>query len=631
MISLKSGKKSVILQRFFISGIMRNVLKFVDFRPKFFTCLKDYNKQKFSQDALAGLITGIVALPLAIAFGIASGVSPQEGIITAIVAGFIISLLGGSKVQIGGPTGAFIVIIYGIVSNPAYGLPGLTIATILAGVLLVLMGVFKLGTVIKFIPYPIIIGFTAGIAVTIFTTQMGDVFGLKQSVIDPLTGDVVIDPETGGTLMAPLKTPGDFIGKWICYFEHFETFNLWNFVIAIASVLIIIFSPKVVGKVPGLNKIPGSLYAIILMTFVVLAMKHLMGIDGIDTIGDRYEIEAKLPEMVVPTITYDMVRNLMPIAFTIAILGAIESLLSAAVADGVIGDRHNSNTELIGQGVANILCPMFGGIPATGAIARTMTNINNGGRTPVAGIVHAVVLLLILLVLMPYANYIPMACLAGVLIIVSYNMSGWRTCRALMHNPKSDVSVLIVTFLLTVIFDLTVAIEFGLILAALLLFRRVASTSHISLLNGEVSLSEDTDIRTSNADIDNLHIPDGVQVYEIDGPFFFGIANKFDELAATSMFQSEMRPEVRIIRMRKVPFVDATGLHNLELFVQKSHQDNMHVILSGVRPEVMRVIEHTSLFQEVGKENIYDHINGALARAREVVGDPEKHHRKNNK
>ncbi len=609
---------------------MRNVLKFVDFRPKFFTCLKDYDKQKFSQDALAGLITGIVALPLAIAFGIASGVSPQEGIITAIVAGFIISLLGGSKVQIGGPTGAFIVIIYGIVSNPAYGLTGLTIATILAGVLLVLMGVFKLGTVIKFIPYPIIIGFTAGIAVTIFTTQMGDVFGLKQSVIDPMTGEVVIDPETGGTLMAPLKTPGDFVGKWICYFQHFETFNIWNFIVALASVLIICFTPKVVGKVKGLNKIPGSLYAIIIMTLVVLVMKHFLGIDGIDTIGDRYEIEAKLPDMVVPTITYDMVRNLMPIAFTIAILGAIESLLSAAVADGVIGDRHNSNTELIGQGIANILCPMFGGIPATGAIARTMTNINNGGRTPVAGIVHAVVLLLILLVLMPYANYIPMACLAGVLIIVSYNMSGWRTCRALMHNPKSDVSVLIVTFLLTVIFDLTIAIEFGLILAALLLFRRVASTSHISLLNGEVSLSDDTDMASGNLEIDHLHIPDGVQVYEIDGPFFFGIANKFDELAATSMFETQMTPEVRIIRMRKVPFVDATGLHNLELFVQKSHQDHMHVILSGVRPEVMRVIEHTSLYKEVGAKNIYDNINSALARAREVVEDPETHHRKYN-
>lgn len=606
---------------------MRNVSRLIDFKPKFFTCLKDYNMQKFGQDALAGLITGIVALPLAIAFGIASGVSPQEGIITAIVAGFIISLLGGSKVQIGGPTGAFIVIIYGIVTNPELGLPGLTIATILAGVLLVLMGVFKLGTVIKFIPYPIIIGFTAGIALTIFTTQMGDVFGLKQSVVDPMTGDLVIDPTTGEALMAPLKTPGDFIGKWICYFEHFETFNLWNFVVALASLLIIIFSPKVVGKVPGLNKIPGSLYAIIIMTLVVLMMKE-SGIDGIDTIGDRYRIEAQLPQMVVPTITYDMVRDLMPIAFTIAILGAIESLLSAAVADGVIGDRHNSNTELIGQGVANILCPMFGGIPATGAIARTMTNINNGGRTPVAGIVHAVVLLLILLVLMPLANYIPMACLAGVLIIVSYNMSGWRTCRALLKNPKSDVSVLVVTFLLTVIFDLTVAIEFGLILAALLLFRRVASTSHISLLNGEIQLEDDTDMARGNLEVEHLQIPDGVQVYEIDGPFFFGIANRFDDLAASSTFQNNMTPEVRIIRMRKVPFVDATGLHNLELFIQKSHEDNIHVILSGVRPEVMRVIKHTSLYKEVGEENVYDNIIPALERARQVVEDPQTHHRK---
>ena len=607
---------------------MRYVSKLIDFRPKFISCMKDYNMQKFGQDALAGLITGIVALPLAIAFGIASGVSPQEGIITAIVAGFIISLLGGSKVQIGGPTGAFIVIIYGIVTNPELGLPGLTIATILAGVLLVLMGVFKLGTVIKFIPYPIIIGFTAGIALTIFTTQMGDVFGLKETVINPETGDVVIDTTTGSTLMAPLKTPGDFIGKWICYFEHFETFNLWNFVVALASLLIIIFSPKVVGKVPGLNKIPGSLYAIIIMTVVVLLMKQYMGIEGIDTIGDRYQIKAQLPDMVVPTITYDMVRELMPIAFTIAILGAIESLLSAAVADGVIGDRHNSNTELIGQGVANILCPMFGGIPATGAIARTMTNINNGGRTPVAGIVHAVVLLLILLVLMPLANYIPMACLAGVLIIVSYNMSGWRTCRALLKNPKSDVSVLVVTFLLTVIFDLTVAIEFGLILAALLLFRRIASTSHVSLLNGEIQLEDDTDMARGNLEVEHLQIPDGVQVYEIDGPFFFGIANRFDDLAASSTFQNNMTPEVRIIRMRKVPFVDATGLHNLELFIQKSHEDHIHVILSGVRPEVMRVIKHTSLYKEVGEENVYDNIIPALERARQVVDDPKTHHRK---
>ena len=607
---------------------MRYVSKLIDFKPKFFTCLRDYNMQKFSQDALAGLITGIVALPLAIAFGIASGVTPSEGIITAIVAGFIISLLGGSEVQIGGPTGAFIVIIFGIVTNPIYGTKGLMIATILAGVLLVLMGVFKLGTVIKFIPYPIIIGFTAGIAVTIFTTQMGDVFGLKQTVVDPVTGDLMIDPDTGATLYAPLKTPGDFIGKWICYFEHIDTFNLWNFVVAMASLLIIIFSPKVVGKVPGLNKIPGSLYAIIIMTLVVLAMKEFADIKGIDTIGDRYVIESKLPEMVVPTISYEMVRDLMPIAFTIAILGAIESLLSAAVADGVIGDRHNSNTELIGQGVANIFCPMFGGIPATGAIARTMTNINNGGRTPVAGIVHAVVLLLILLVLMPLANYIPMACLAGVLIIVSYNMSGWRTCRALLKNPKSDVSVLIVTFLLTVIFDLTVAIEFGLILAALLLFRRIASTSHVSLLNGEIQLENDSDMARGNLEIEHLQIPDGVQVYEIDGPFFFGIANRFDDLAASSTFQNQMTPEVRIIRMRKVPFVDATGLHNLELFIQKSHEDHIHVILSGVRPEVMRVIMHTSLYKEVGEENVYDNIIPALERARQVVEDPHTHHRK---
>lgn len=605
---------------YYILRLMKTYLSFFDFKPKFFSCLKDYNKQKFGQDALAGLITGIVALPLAIAFGIASGVSPEKGIITAIVAGFIISVLGGSKVQIGGPTGAFIVIIYGIVTNPEYGILGLTIATILAGVLLVLMGFFKLGTVIKFIPYPIIIGFTAGIALTIFTTQISDIFGLKQIVIgeDDMP---LIDETTGAALMAPLKSPGDFIGKWICYFEHIDTFNLWNFVVAMLSVFIIIFSPKAFKKVPGLNKIPGSLYAIVFVTIIVLVMRNVFGIEGIDTIGDRFEIEAKLPKMVVPSITYDMVRNLMPIAFTIAILGAIESLLSAAVADGVIGDRHNSNTELIGQGIANILTPLFGGIPATGAIARTMTNINNGGRTPVAGVIHAIVLLLILLVLMPLANYIPMACLAGVLVIVSYNMSGWRTCRALMKNPKSDVAVLLVTFFLTVIFDLTIAIEFGLVLACLLLLRRIASTSHVSVLHGEVSVHDDSDI-VVNSDDEHLQIPDGVQIYEIDGPFFFGIANKFDELSSNMLDT----PVVRIIRMRKVPFVDATGLHNLEVFVQKSHVDNIHVILSGVRPEVMRVIRQTSLYGEIGEKNIFDHINGALARATEVVAHPHIHH-----
>lgn len=595
---------------------MRNFTRFLDFKPQFFTCLKNYNGQKFGQDALAGVITGIVALPLAIAFGIASGVLPQEGIVTAIVAGFIISLLGGSKVQIGGPTGAFIVIIYGIVTNPAFGKPGLIVATLLAGVLLILMGVFKLGTVIKFIPYPIIVGFTAGIALTIFTTQIGDIFGLKQVVYDSATGEMVIDPATGSALMAPLKTPGDFIGKWICYFQHIDTINYWNFIVALLSVLTIIYSPKLFAKVPGMNKIPGSLYAIILLTIFVLVLKNYAGITGIDTIGDRYTIESKLPSPVVPTISWSMIQGLMPIAFTIAILCAIESLLSAAVADGVIGDRHNSNTELIAQGAANIICPIFGGIPATGAIARTMTNINNGGRTPVAGIVHAVVLLVILLVLMDLANYIPMSCLAGVLVIVSYNMSGWRTCRALFKSQKSDISVLVVTFLLTVIFDLTIAIEFGLILAALLLFRRLASTSHISLMHGEMHIEDDTDLADH---VDNLSIPESIQVYEIDGPFFFGIANKFDELAATSTFSSHGLPKVRIIRMRKVPFVDATGLHNLDLFVQSSLGDGMKVILSGVRPEVMRVLKRTELYQHVGAENIFDNIHPALARAKELT------------
>jgi len=570
-------------------------MKAFDFKPKFFTCLKGYNGQQFGQDALAGLITGIVALPLAIAFGIASGVSPVEGITTAIIAGFIISLLGGSKVQIGGPTGAFIVIIYGVIAQ--YGLGGLMTATILAGILLILMGIFKLGSVIKFIPYPIIIGFTAGIAVTIFTTQVGDICGFG------------------------VKTPGDFMGKWIVYAQNVGKFNIWAFVIAITTLLIIIFSPKAFKKVPGLNKIPGSLYGIIFGTLLYWGIKSFLPECEVETIGSKFgEIKASF-KITTPELSYEAVRAMFPVAFTIAILGAIESLLSAAVADGVIGDRHNSNTELIGQGIANVITPFFGGIPATGAIARTMTNINNGGRTPVAGIVHAIVLLIILLVLMPLAGYIPMACLAGVLVIVSYNMSGWRTFRALMHNPKSDVSVLLVTFFLTIVFDLTIAIEFGLVLACLLLLRRMASVGHITLQEGEIDANNDSDVATSHDEA--LQIPEGVQVYEIDGPFFFGIANKFEELSANML---EV-PLVRIIRMRKVPFVDATGLHNLEVFIRNSHEQGIHVVLSGVRPEVLAVIRKSSLFGEVGEKNIFNHINGAMERAKEVVAHPHVHHR----
>ncbi len=572
-------------------------------KPSLLDSLRTYNRETFMKDLMAGIIVGIVALPLAIAFGIASGVTPEKGIITAIIAGFFISLLGGSKVQIGGPTGAFIVIIYGIVNNPDYGLQGLLIATILAGVILVALGAFRLGALIKFIPYPIIVGFTAGIAVTIFTTQMGDILGLTEEAVS----------QTGELIRIPLKTPGDFIGKWIAYGRNISTFNLWNFIIAIGSLLIIIFSPRLTRRIPVLNKIPGSLYGILIGTFAVLLLKQYAGITGVDTIGDRFQIQSQLPDMVVPGITFELIQKLMPVAFTIAILGAIESLLSAAVADGVTGDKHNSNMELIAQGVANIITPLFGGIPATGAIARTMTNINNGGRTPVAGIIHAVVLLLILLILMPYAEYIPMASLAAVLVIVSYNMSGWRTLRTLMHNPKSDVIVLLITFFLTVIFDLTIAIEVGLVSACALFMKRIMETTEISVISNEIHPNDEMDL--SGAD-EVLSIPEGCAVYEINGPFFFGIANKFDELQANI---GRVKPRVRIIRMRKVPFIDSTGIHNLTNLVRQNEADGIHTILSGVTPKVHSQLEKARFFAMMMPDQICPHIDIALEKAREYL------------
>ncbi len=572
-------------------------------KPRLFDCLKGYNKDTFMKDLMAGIIVGIVALPLAIAFGIASGVTPEKGIITAIVAGFLISLLGGSKVQIGGPTGAFIVIIYGIVNNPDYGLQGLLIATMLAGVILVALGAFRLGAVIKFIPYPIIIGFTAGIAVTIFTTQMGDVLGLTQQAVSA----------TGEAITIPLKTPGDFVGKWITYAKNIQTFNLWNFIIAIGSILTIIYSPKALKKVPVLNKIPGSLYGIVLSTVAVLLLKQFAGITGIDTIGDRFQIQSQLPDMVVPTITFELVQTLMPVAFTIAILGAIESLLSAAVADGVIGDKHDSNMELIAQGVANMVTPLFGGIPATGAIARTMTNINNGGRTPIAGLIHAAVLLLILLILMPLANYIPMASLAGVLVIVSYNMSGWRTFRALLKSPKSDVTVLLVTFFLTVIFDLTIAIEIGLIIACALFIKRVMEVTEITAIKDELDPNAGNDVHAGE---EHLEIPTGCTVYEINGPYFFGIANKFEELSANL---GQEKPMVRIIRMRRVPFIDSTGIHNLQTLIEQNQNEGIHVILSGVNPKVLEQLKKTNFFDVMESEYICPDINAALKLAKHLM------------
>ncbi len=574
--------------------------------PRIVSCIKGYDKETFAKDLMAGIIVGIVALPLAIAFGIASGVTPEKGIITAIVAGFIISLLGGTKVQIGGPTGAFIVIIYGIVTNPEYGLQGLLIATMLAGVILVALGAFRLGAVIKFIPYPIIIGFTAGIAVTIFTTQIGDILGLTQETVSA----------AGETIRVPLKTPGDFIGKWICYFRNIGTFNPWNFVVAMGSLLVIIFSPKVLSKLKGLNKIPGSLYGIILGTVAVALLKNYLGAEGIDTIGDRFQIQAQLPEMVVPTITFELIQKLMPVAFTIAILGAIESLLSAAVADGVISDRHDSNMELVAQGVANMVAPLFGGIPATGAIARTMTNINNGGRTPVAGIIHAVVLLLILLVLMPLAKYIPMATLAAVLVIVSYNMSGWRTFRGLLKNPKSDVTVLLITFFLTVIFDLTIAIEIGLVIACALFIKRVMETTEISVIKDEIDPSDEADMNVGD---EHLSIPQGCAVYEINGPYFFGIANKFDDLMAS--MDTMQLPRVQIIRMRKVPFIDSTGIHNLANLIEMNHEKDIHVILSGVTPKVHSQLEKAGFYEKMNPDHICPHIDIALSKANELLAN----------
>lgn len=560
-------------------------MKGLEFRPKLFTMMKTYTKADFMTDLMAGIIVGIVALPLAIAFGIASGVSPEKGIITAIVAGFIISFLGGSKVQIGGPTGAFIVIIYGIIQE--YGIDGLMVATMMAGVLLILLGIFKLGTVIKFIPYPIIIGFTSGIAVTIFTTQIADIFGLDFKVE---------------------KVPGDFIGKWILYFHHFDTVNWWNVIVSVVSVFIIAITPKFSKKVPG------SLVAIILVTVGVYCLKLYGGITCIDTIGDRFSIKAQLPEAAVPALDWEAIKNLFPVAITIAVLGAIESLLSAAVADGVIGDRHDSNTELIAQGIANFVSPIFGGIPATGAIARTMTNINNGGKSPVAGIVHAVVLLLILLFLMPLAQYIPMACLAGVLVIVSYNMSGWRVFKGLLKNPKSDVAVLLITFFLTVIFDLTVAIEVGLVIACVLFMKRVMETTKISVITDEIDPNNESDLEVHE---EHLMIPQGVEVYEINGPYFFGIATKFEEI----MSRLGDRPKIRIIRMRKVPFIDSTGIHNLTTLCEMSQKENIHIILSGVNEKVHKVLEKSGFYELLGEENICSNINEALEVATREIAE----------
>lgn len=558
------------------------------FRPKIFETLKHYSKEKFTADLMAGIIVGIVAIPLAVAFGIASGVGPTEGLVTAIIAGFIISFFGGSRVQIGGPTGAFIVIVYGIIQQ--HGLAGLLIATIMAGIMLILMGVFKLGNIIKFVPYPVIIGFTAGIAVTIFSTQIKDLFGLD---IDNL--------------------PANFVDKWIVYFKNISETNLVTLLLGVLSILIIVLVPKIS------KKIPGSLVAIVVMTVAVWLLNSSGAFGHIKTIGDIYQLPSGIPSPKMPTLTLaegttiiDLIVQLFPAAFTIAMLGAIESLLSAMVADGVIADKHDSNTELIGQGIANIVTPLFGGIPATGAIARTMTNINNGGRSPIAGIIHAVTLLLMLLFLGKLVGYIPMACLAGVLVVVSYNMSGWRSIAALRKMPMSDNAVMWITIVLTVVFDLTIAIEIGLLLSVVLFLKRTSEATSIKIFGSEIDPNIESDLELHE---EKLIIPEGVAVYEIDGPYFFGVANKFDEI----MTRMAKPPRVRIIRMRRVPFIDSTGLHNLENLCIQSRRQGSIVILSGVTMQVRKTLLKAKFDDIIPEDHICSHINIALKKADEIL------------
>ena len=549
--------------------------------PKLFTTLKDYSRKQFTSDLTAGVIVGIVALPLAIAFAIASGVTPDKGLITAVVAGFIISFLGGSRVQIGGPTGAFIIIVYGIIQQ--YGTNGLIIATVMAGIILVIMGLARFGSIIKFIPHPVIVGFTSGIALIIFSTQIKDFFGLN-----------IPEP------------PSEFFEKWIVYSQSIISLNYWAFLIGVISLITIVIFPRIT------HRIPGSIIAIII-SILLIQLFHL----PVDTIGSRFgDIPSSLPSPTFPEIDFATIRNLISPATTIALLAAIESLLSAVVADGMIGGRHRSNMELIAQGAANIVTPFFGGIPATGAIARTATNIKNGGRTPVAGIVHAIVLLLIMLFFGSWAKLIPMPTLAAILIVVAYNMSEWRSFAEIFKYPKSDIAVLLTTFGLTVIFDLTIAIQIGMILAVLLFIRRMAMVTNVGIITRE--LKDEEEVSDVNS-IQNKKVPDGVEVFEITGPFFFGAVSKFRDAVRIV----ENPPKIIIIRMRDVPAIDSTGIHALEQLLKETKRQGTHLILSGVHTQPLMALAQAEFIEKIAETNIHGNIDDALDRAREILGLPK--------
>ncbi|MDL2262630.1 sulfate permease [Bacteroidales bacterium OttesenSCG-928-I21] len=539
------------------------------FRPEFFTVLKEgYTKQKFTKDLFAGVIVGIVALPLAIAFAVASGVSPEKGLITAIIAGFLISFLGGSRVQIGGPTGAFVVIVFGVVAQ--YGIDGLIISTVLAGIFLIIFGLLRLGSLLRFIPHPLIVGFTSGIALIIFSTQIPDAFGLQVSDV-----------------------PGDFIGKWKIYLSSFSSVNYVAIIITIATVFISLFFNRIT------NKIPGSFVAIILMTAIVTIFN--LPVDTIETLFG--EISGKFT-FEVPTIDWQNIQVYFSPAITIALLGAIESLLSAVVADGMIGSNHKSNTELIAQGIANIVTPLFGGIPATGAIARTATNIKNGGRTPMAGMIHAVTLLLIMLFFGKWAKLIPMSCLAGILIVVAYNMSEWRSFVSILKGSAFDIIILLSTFLLTVLVDLTVAIQIGIVLSAILFMKRMAD-------NGQAILKENNSSIVENYG----YLPKEIEIYEISGPFFFGAAKHYSQV----LKEHASSTQVLIIRMRYVPFIDGTGIHNFREAIKSLNSNDKTIILSGVQPEVRKELNKSGLSNLIGEKNIFDNFDEALQHAKECI------------
>ena len=548
------------------------------FVPEIVSTLRGYTRRQFVADLQAGVIVGIVALPLAIAFAIASGVTPDRGLYTAIVAGFIISAFGGSRVQIGGPTGAFVVVIYGVVQK--YGVDGLTVATLMAGVLLIALGAARLGGTIKFIPHPVVIGFTSGIAVVIFSSQVKDVLGLRMGAV-----------------------PAPFFEKWQSYVAHLGSANWYAVAVAAAALLIMQLWPRVSHRIP-------SPFVALIATTVAVRFLHL----PLETIGSRFgEISHRLPQPVMPHLSFTDVTTLVQPAIAIALLGAVESLLSAVVADGMIGTRHKSNLELVAQGAANVVAPLFGGIPATGAIARTATNIRNGGRTPVAGITHAVTLLLITLFFGRLAALIPMATLGAILVVVSYNMSEWRTFRSELRGPKSDVIVLLTTFLLTVVIDLTVAIEVGMVLSAFLFMRRMAEVTNVTMITRELR----DGANAGDADAVSLAraLPKGVVVYEINGPLFFGAAERFRNVLA----EISENPRALVVRMRNVPAMDSTGIHALRELVRRSHRDRTTLILAEVSDQPRTVLMSSGLLDEVGPGNVFDSFDDAVAHATAVA------------